>query len=249
VASSKAAAEPGNGTSAQRETTTERERAADERQRAADEREWAADERQRAAEERERVADERERRANEREALADQRERNADEREREADRREAALNERQQEMDEREQELDEHRRALGEAVKTWEQRALETVERSRALLALSGQRVDRHEAAVKRAQGYRERRQAQLGRAVAEMKREHAAVLPDPREAIARAKVLGEQATAALEALAVNEDEIARIHEKLAASRPERRDEYRRTAEQARTAARRAREVVRKSTD
>jgi hypothetical protein len=73
-------------------------------------------------------------------------------------------------------------------------------------------------------------------------------VPPDPSEAIERAKVLREQAMAALEALAVNEDQIAHVHEGLAASRPERRDEYRRTAEQARTAARRAREVVRKFT-
>jgi hypothetical protein len=83
---------------------------------------------------------------------------------------------------------------------------------------------------------------------VADIKREHAAGLPDPSEAIERARMLGQQAIAALEAFAVNEDQITRIHEELAASRPERRDEYRRTAEQARTAARRAREVVRKFT-
>jgi hypothetical protein len=129
-----------------------------------------------------------------------------------------------------------------------EQRALETVERSRQLLALSGQRVNRHEAAVERAQAHRERRQAELGRAVSEIKREHAAVPPDPSEAIERAKVLREQAIAAMEALAVNEDQIARIHEELAASRTERRDESRRSAEQARTAARIAREVARKFT-
>jgi hypothetical protein len=73
-------------------------------------------------------------------------------------------------------------------------------------------------------------------------------VPPDPSEAIDRAKVLREQALAAMEALAVNEDQIARVHEELAASRLERRDEYRRSAEQARAAARRAREVVRKFT-
>jgi hypothetical protein len=73
-------------------------------------------------------------------------------------------------------------------------------------------------------------------------------VPPDPSEAIEQAKVLRERAMAAMEALAANEDQIARIHEELAASRPERRDEYRRTAEQARTAARRAREIVRKFT-
>jgi len=58
--------------------------------------------------------------------------------------------------------------------------------------------------------------------------------------------VLREQAVAAMEALAVREDEIARIFEELAVGRPARRDEYRHAAERARAGARRAREVVRK---
>lgn len=45
-----------------------------------------------------------------------------------------------------------------------------------------------------------------------------------------------------MEALAGNEEEAARIHEQLAAMRPERRDEYRRIADQARRRARKARE-------
>jgi hypothetical protein len=83
---------------------------------------------------------------------------------------------------------------------------------------------------------------------LAESKREHAAALPDPGELIERARVLREQATAAMEALANREDEIARIYEELASRRSARRDEYRRTAEQARKGARRSREVVRKFT-
>ena len=59
-------------------------------------------------------------------------------------------------------------------------------------------------------------------------------MLPDPSEAIERARVLRGKAIAAVEALAANEDQIARIHEELAASLPERRGEYQRTAEQAR---------------
>jgi hypothetical protein len=126
--------------------------------------------------------------------------------------------------------------------------ALETVERSRALLALSGQRANRHEAAVKRAEACRERQQAELTRTLAESKREHAAALPDPSEAVERARVLREQAATAMESLAAREDEVARIYEELASRRPAHRDEYRRTAEQARAGARRAREVVRKFT-
>jgi len=180
--------------------------------------------------------------------VADQRERRADEREREADRREVALDERQREIDDRERALDERGRELGAVVESLHQRALETVERSRVLLALSGQRVDRHEAAVRRAEAYRERQQTELSRTLAGSKREHAAALPDPSEVIERARVLRAQAVAAMESLAAKEDEIARIFEELASRRPARRDEYRRTAEQALTGARRARAVVRKFT-
>ena len=116
------------------------------------------------------------------------------------------------------------------------------------MLALSRQRLDRNEAAVMRAESSRERQHAELSRTVAASKREHAAALPDPGEAIERARVLREQAMAAMEALAAREDEIARVYEELAGRRPARRDQYRRTAEQARTGARRAREVVRKFT-
>jgi hypothetical protein len=56
---------------------------------------------------------------------------------------------------------------------------------------------------------------------------------------------LRRQALTAIEAFAASEEEIARAYEELAASRPERRGEYLRAAEQARATARRAREVVR----
>ncbi|HUK73181.1 MAG TPA: hypothetical protein VLW50_31275 [Streptosporangiaceae bacterium] len=49
----------------------------------------------------------------------------------------------------------------------------------------------------------------------------------------------------AMQAFAGTEEEVARIFEELASGHPERRDEYRRTAEQARTKARRAREALR----
>jgi hypothetical protein len=140
--------------------------------------------------------------------------------------------------------LDQRRRALGEVVESLEQRAREAVERSRELPALSGQRLSRHEAAVGRAQAHRERQQAELSRLVADSKREHAAALPDPSKAIARAKALREEGIAAMEALASKEDEIARINDELAASSPERREGYRRIAEQARTSARKARAVA-----
>ena len=91
------------------------------------------------------MAGERERTA-EREVLANERERLADE-------REVLANERERKADEREQELDKRGRALGLGVETLEQRTLETIER----LALSAQRLNREEAAGKRAEARRER--------------------------------------------------------------------------------------------
>jgi hypothetical protein len=119
-----------------------------------------------------------------------------------------AHDERERAADEREQTADERDR-LGEAVETLEQRMLETIERSRALLALNGERLNRQEAAVMRAEARRERHQAEIDRASAESERGKAAVLPDPGKAIERAKALHKRARTVMEALACNEDEIA----------------------------------------
>lgn len=81
---------------------------------------------------------------------------------------------------------------------------------------------------------------------MADSKRDRAAALPNPAEVIQQARDLREKGLAAMEALAANEDKIARIHDDLADAHPRRQDEYRRKAEQARIAARKAREVVRK---
>jgi hypothetical protein len=240
--STRAAAEPGGTASDRREALAERGRAGDERER-------AGDERQRKANARECLADEREREADERERLADEREHLADEREREAGRRETALIERQREADERKRELDERGRVLSSVAETLEKRTLETIERSRALLALSEQRLNRQEAAVRREQARRERQQREIDRASAESERGLAARLPDPGKPIEQAEALRKRTRAAIEAFAATEDEIARIHEELAASCPDRRSEYRRTAEQARKAARHARETLRTFTE
>ena len=173
--------------------------------------------RERAAlSDRERAADERQARAGTRETLAGERERLADQREREADQREALLDRERQEADEREKDLDER-----------------------------GRRLDRQESAVKRAQARRDRQQADVDRATAETERGLTGWLPGPAKPTERAKALREQALRAIEAFAAHEEEIARIHEDLAASTPSRRDEYRRVAEQARQTARKAREILR----
>ena len=237
----KATAEPGNAGSARREAEAAHESAADER-------EQVADERQRQAEERERAADQRERTADQREALDDERERRADERERRADEREAAAAERQREIDERERELVERTRRAGVAIETLEQRTLEAIARSRALLELSGEHLNRQEAAVRRGQASRGRHQAEADRASAESERAVTGWLPDPAKLIEHGVALHQQARTVIEALAATEDEIARLHEALAARHPERREEYLGTAEQARASARRAREILRRLT-
>ena len=191
-----------------------------------------------ASNQREALADERERAAGEREARANERERLADE-------REALANERERKADEREQDLDKRGRALGLGVETLEQRTLETIAR----LAVSAQRLSREEAGLKRDEARRGRQQAEIDRASAESGRGLVAWLPDPHRLVKNAEELRKQALTAIEALARTEEEIARVHEELAASRPDRRDEYQRTAEQACRTAGKAREVSRVFTD
>ena len=185
-----------------------------------------------------RAADDRQPRAETRETLAD-------EREREAGRREALLGQEQREAGEREKELDERGRRLGSAIQSLEQRTLATIERSRALLEASGRRLDRQESAVKRAAARRDRQQADVDRASAEAERGLPGWQPGPASPIERARELREQALTAIEAFAANEEEIARVHEDLAASSPSRRDEYRQVAERARQTARKARVILR----
>ena len=182
-----------------------------------------------------RAADEPEYTAGEREHMADQREHTADERERQADERERKLGEREREA--------------GLDAETLDQHTLEAIDRARYLLALSAERLNRQEARVERGQAGRPREQAEIDRASAEGARGLAAMERDPAVAIRRSVALRRQAQAAIENFAVNEDHIARIHEELAASDTDRREEYQRIAERAREGARRAREALRKFTD
>jgi len=228
------AGEPGEAASAGSEALVAREHAADERDRMAGDRDLRADERETAANQREQQADDRE-------ALADARER-------EADRREAAATERERKVEEREREFEEHGRALGAAVAGLEQRMIDTIERSRALLALSGERLDRQEEGVRRAQARRERQQAEVSRAAAETERKIADWMPDPNSLGERSKALRKRALAAMQEFASNEEETARLFQDLAASNPERREEFLDGAERARTSARSAREVLKRLT-
>jgi len=124
------------------------------------------------------------------------------------------------------------------------QRTLEDIERSRALLAQGAQRLDRHEAAVKRADAGQRRQQAEIDRASAESARGLATQRPDPSQSIERAKALRGRTIAMIAAFAASEEEIALLHEEMAARSPSHREEYRRTAARARETARRALEIL-----
>lgn len=228
MASQKQTDGPGNAALAWRAAIAAHERAAGERH-------ARANDRERQADEREALADRREHIANQREALAD-------ERERAADRREVAQNERQRQLDER-------ARAPGWAMAGVEQRVLGTIERSRAFLALRTERVDRQNAAVKRSQAHDERQQAAVERAAARRERHLAGWQPDPSDLSKRAKVLRADVRAAIQAVAASEDEVARVHDELAATNPEHHGEYQQAADRARMTARHARDILHTFTD
>jgi hypothetical protein len=155
-------------------------------------------------------------------------------------RAERAAGERERAAGERERKL-----GLDAEAEAEEQQTLEAIRRARDLLALSAERLSRQEARVQRARAGRARDQAEINRESAEGARGLAALQRDPTAAIQRSVALGRQARAAIESFAASEDRIARIHEELAASNPDRREEYQRIAEKAREGARRAREALR----
>ena len=102
---------------------------------------------------------------------------------------------------------------------------------------------------MRRAQARRWRHQAEINRESAESERGLTALLPDPATLIEHSVALHKRALLAIGDFAAIEDQIARLHEDLAARHPERRQEYRDTAEHARASSRRAREIVRRFTD
>jgi hypothetical protein len=217
VADNRAAAELGNPVSGQLETLAARDRAADDRQ-------FAADQRQ---------------------GLADERDRQADEREREASRREAQADERDHRADEREWSLDETARKIGQPPDAREQSHLEAIARARGLLALSGQRLDRQQEGAARARALQDRQHAAADRASVAAEQDLAAWLPDPGTLIERGEAQRQRAVTAVQAFAGIQDQVARLHEELAARHPARREEYRRTAEEARKMAHKARGFLR----
>jgi hypothetical protein len=128
---------------------------------------------------------------------------------------------------------------------TLEQRSLERIERSRVLLTLSEARLTREEAELRRKLARQGRQQAAVDRASAESQRKQGAGHPEPADLAKRSRLLRQQSLVTLEALAASEEEVARVHEDLAARHPAHREDYLRVAAKARTAARRTRGTLR----
>jgi hypothetical protein len=141
----------------------------------------------------------------------------------------------------REHELDKRGQSLGSGAVTLEQRGLETIERLALSRSASTARKPGPRGPKRAASGSKPRSTGPLRKANGAWE----ARLRDPGRLAKRAGELRTQALTAIEALARTEEEIARIHEELGAGRPGRRDEYRRTAGQARQTTRQAREVWR----
>ncbi len=147
-------------------------------------------------------------------------------------------------LETRERSLGDRAQKLGVSVEDLQQRVLASIERSRALLARSAERLDRQEAGLARAANDRDRQQAEINRQSAEAERRLVSGLPDPSKAVERAREVRTRARNAVEAFAAAQDEIARVNEQLAARVPERRDEYQQAADQARDTARKERHVL-----
>jgi chromosome segregation ATPase len=108
-----------------------------------------------------------------------------------------------------------HRPERTVSVQARVERVLASIERSRALLARSAQRLDRQEAGLRRAANHGERRQAEIKRESAETERRLVSALPDRSKAVDRAKETRTRARNAVEAFAAAQEEIARINEQL----------------------------------
>ena len=163
-------------------------------------------------------------------------------------RRAASADDRESPAGAREQEQDARARAFGAAFEALEQRTRATIERSRTLLAASSRRHGRKEAAAEEPERLPGRDRAEAGWPATE-NAQPAARLPGPGGPVERARALRSQALAAIAAFAATEEEIARIHDELAAHHPGRRDEHHEIAGHARAAARKAQEIMRDFSD
>ena len=177
-------------------------------------------------------------RLEEREHQIDEREREADEREREADEREEHLQERAARLRQHAVKL----RARGMDIRG---QAEQAVERAAAVLRASQDRMRRAEAALGREYARAARQQANVARSVWQGEQRPVPQQRDVTDRIARVSAMRKRTAAAAARLAETEQQAARILDELAARDPGNLQQ-KRLADEAREAARRARESERK---
>ena len=133
---------------------------------------------------------------------------------------------------------------------TIEERAREAIQRGRTRLAASAAHLDRSKAALSRTSARNHPQQDEIQRAIADSERQRNRAMaapagdPDPDSANERLVGLRQQLADKARKLAAAEDETARLHEDIAAHRPDKTVEARHIAGQARAAAQRAREIA-----
>jgi hypothetical protein len=180
-----------------------------------------------------------------RDRAADKRDRAADEREQVADRRETVADAREQRLSAWEVRLDQRARLSGTAASTMRERSREATVRARALLAASAARLDRSEAAIRRADQSDTREQRAVDREIAtatppwlHAKGDASLMLTD------RTVRLRTLLAAAARSLADAEDRIADHHRRLGRDHPDNSDQHLLAADNARTRAEVARETA-----
>jgi fused signal recognition particle receptor len=168
------------------------------------------------------------------------------------DRSEHQADEREREADEREERLEEHGARLRQhavevraQVESVCERAAQAVEEAQTVLEASEDRVLRAEAALDRAYADAARKRASAARPVKQGEQHPAPQQRDLTDLAGRISALRERTAAAAARLAETEEQVVRVHDELAARDPGN-PEYKWLADDARGAARRARETERK---
>lgn len=176
-----------------------------------------------------------------RKALAARRAREAGEREKRLAERERKADERQRAAHQRQNLLAEQTRLLGLGSGSAQLHIWATIERSRASLAAGRPADDSQQVPDRRSAA---RGKGQAGSTDLAGNQTPARGLGETLE---RANTLRREVVAAIAAVAVTEEETARLYDDLAARRPDRAEHYRGIADAARAGARRAHELVHKS--
>lgn len=152
-----------------------------------------------------------------------------------------ASEERDELADERDPQVARMARRAQIPVAEHEARLAETLEHGRARVKSTEARLEQNDALIRQFKAAARRRQAAIERRVAAAMRDKASPPHEPPAAPTSAEDLHRRITESLLWAASIEEAIARQHDVMAARRPDRAEQYRLVAEQAREEAERAR--------